>query len=143
MAKFGTRFPFDGAAQKALNSRLRRLDLQLSYHKLGIAAAFYAMREVIGELLISDSLDLRALPLLFWLSGGYPSCLAEFKPEARPASFQSPKFTDEFSREYPDAWVSDGEDPIGTARTGETFTSIKLPDATSACRPSSCRVLLP
>ena len=65
--------------------RLRRLDMRLKYRKLGVNAAFTAMRRVMGEIESAGRFDAEALPFVSQLAGSYATAvlLSHAQPDQR------------------------------------------------------------
>lgn len=71
------------AIQRQLG-RLDRLGLKSRFHKLGVTAAFVAMRQVVGELVAAESIDPRAIPSVLRCAGAFAPAINTLPPSPRP-----------------------------------------------------------
>ena len=105
MRRNGGTEAFGPDAVKAQMSKLRRLSLHTSHRKLLSAAAFQAMREVLGELVGADSIDSRIVPLIAVRSGGYSRIVRTSSPTARPIGIASVNLPEVFGSHDDRQWV--------------------------------------
>jgi hypothetical protein len=84
MARMGGRAAFGPEAVKRQQDRFRRLRLHVPYRKLGVSAAFRAMREVAGELAAADAIDAGALPSVLRWSAALDRGVYTTAPSPRP-----------------------------------------------------------
>jgi hypothetical protein len=94
--------PFDPPANEAQMQKLKRLSVHTGYWKLMTAAAFRAMREVIGELLWADKLDPEVVPLLQSMVGSTSPKIGTASPSTRPKGFPYVNIPDPFGRSESD-----------------------------------------
>src|SRR6266851_912094 len=98
--------PFDPPANAAQMAKLKRLSVHTTYWKLMTAAAYRAMREVVGELMAAQALDPDALPLLQSLIGVCSPWIPTVSPVARPGGFKITEMPEPFGRTEADGeWV--------------------------------------
>jgi len=93
-------------------STLRRLSLHTSYKKLLSSAAFEAMREVLGELVTADSIDLSVVPLITIRSGSYSPIVGTREPAKRPVGITSVSIPDVFGSHDVRKWVDSVSDDL-------------------------------
>jgi hypothetical protein len=96
---------FGPEAVKTQMSRLRRLSLHTSYRKLLSSAAFQAMREVLGELVGADSIDVTVVPLIAIRSGAYSPIVRTSPPVKRPIGISSVSLPEVFASHDDRQWV--------------------------------------
>ena len=79
--------------------RLRRLDMRMKYRKLGVNAAFTAMRRVVGEIESAGRFDTEVLPFVSQLAGSYATAAPALTCSARPKGVSRPRFPSRSVRE--------------------------------------------
>ena len=84
MRQMGGKDAFGPEAIQRQLSRLDRLRLRATYRKLGITAAFLAMRQVVGELVAAEAIDPRAVPLILRHAGAFAPAIRTMPPLPRP-----------------------------------------------------------
>jgi hypothetical protein len=109
MYRAGGTEEFGSDAVERQMAKLRRLSLHTSYRKLMNSTAFQAMREVVGELVASDSIDPGAVPFISFRSGGFPPIVRSKAPAIRPVGIPAPILPDIFGSPGKTEWV-DGVD---------------------------------
>ncbi len=105
MSRNGGTRAFGPDAVRAQMSKLRRLSLHTSYKKLLSSAALEAMREVLGELVTADSINLRVVPLITIRSGAYSPIVRTRGPAKRPTGIASVSIPDVFGSHDDGKWV--------------------------------------
>ncbi len=112
LRRLGGRESFGPEAEFAVQARLRRLDLKLSWRKLQPMAAQRAFSMMLKELLDAEAVDPHVLPLL-WEEIGGPSLKYVLGFEARPVWAHRPATT---AREHggldAEAWLAAAEEDL-------------------------------
>ena len=93
-------------------SKLRRLSLHTSYKKLLSSAAFEAIREVLGELIAADAIDLRVVPLITIRSGAFSPIVRTRQPAKRPVGITSVSIPDVFGPHDDRKWIDNVSDDL-------------------------------
>ncbi|WP_298325383.1 ATP-binding protein [Asticcacaulis sp.] len=106
MQRSGGISAFGSQQSKAQHDRLGRLELQMPWRKLAVAAAFTAMREVIGELDSAGAIDRDALPVLLAFTSSFPLGLTSCVPNVRPKGILTPKIERSFSQSDLKEWLT-------------------------------------
>ena len=105
MSRIGGTNKFGPEAVKLQLAKLRRLSLHTSYRKLLNAAGFQALREVVGELVATDSIDLKAVPTILIRSGAYSPIVRTSPPATRPVGISAVGLPEVFASRNDHQWV--------------------------------------
>jgi hypothetical protein len=104
MAQAGGQSSFGPEAIEKQQEVLSRLHLHLTHHKLGPAAAFQAMREVLGELVAADAIDKGAIDTALYLTAARSLCIEESSPVSRPRGVPQFVSPERFHSQRDDDW---------------------------------------
>lgn len=104
MRQMGGKVAFGPEAVERQLSRLNRLGLKLSFHKLGVSAAFAAMRQVVGELVAAGSIDPRAVPSVLRRAGAFAPAISTMPASPRPRGVPRVAIPDLYRSEDSAAW---------------------------------------
>lgn len=106
MRRNGGRSSFGPEIEKERMAMLRRLDLELTYRRLPVMAAFRAVRQVCAELFLAGNCQQDAVPFLLAESGGFAERLPTSAPTSRPEYLRRSEITREFLEDKIDAWLA-------------------------------------
>ncbi len=106
MRRNGGKSAFGPEAVKVQLQRLKDLDLEIFYRRLGVVAAFRAVREVGGELALANGFDPAGMPFFLSESGGPSSVIMTLAPSSRPAGLNRPEIIGSFSKTESDEWLN-------------------------------------
>lgn len=84
----------------------KSLDLHITHHKLGVRAAFLAMRQLLGELAAARAIDPSVLPMILRDSGAYDPCFPARPPLPRPVGVSRPKSSTHRDRSKEANWLA-------------------------------------
>jgi hypothetical protein len=76
------------------------------------SAAFQAMREVVGELVAADSIDLSAVPIIAIESGAYSPIIPTRPPLTRPVGIRSVNLPEVFASHDDQQWLDSVDDDL-------------------------------
>jgi len=106
MSEFDGASSFDSDAESRQLKRLRSLSLKIPYRKLLTAAAFQAMRYVIGELDAAAAIDRRAIDVILSNSGAFAPTISTVVAAVRPIGVARPTLPDGRSSVDKKMWVA-------------------------------------
>jgi hypothetical protein len=106
MSRMGGPTLFGPDAVNRQERRMKRLDVRLTYQKLLPTAAFRAMREVIGELVAANAIDLDAIPYILPQTAAFAFNAPPIAPLPRPIGVRQAQVRDVHSRDAT-AWRGD------------------------------------
>jgi hypothetical protein len=109
MRRDGGRTSFGPEVVEARNRTLRGLDLQITYRRLPVLAAFRAFRQLCCELVAAGECDPRAIPMLAGESGGPAYLMSTFEAKPRPRFIERSLLTDAHGSAEVTAWLEGGE----------------------------------
>jgi hypothetical protein len=110
MRRNGGRASFGPEVVETRNRTLRRLELQITYRRLPVLAAFRAFRQLCCELASAGECDPRAIPMLAGESGGPAYLMRTFEAQPRPRFINRSLISDAFGAAEVAAWREAGED---------------------------------
>jgi hypothetical protein len=105
MSEEGGLAAFGSGAQSAIESRLDRLELRLSFNRPHMRAAIRALRRVVAELMQAGRLEQSAIPILLYELGAPAIGELMIEPTARPAPIPRPDFSNVGHSEEQSSWL--------------------------------------
>ncbi|MGJ5049575.1 ATP-binding protein [Bradyrhizobium oligotrophicum] len=110
MRRNGGRASFGPEVVEARARALRRLDLQITFRRLPVLAAFRAFRQLCCELASAGECDPRAITMLAAESGGPAYLMRTFEAQPRPRFINRSLISGAFGAAEVAAWREAGED---------------------------------
>ena len=121
MSRMGGKDAFGPEAVKRQLQRFRQLHLHVGYHKLGVEAAFRAMREVVDELVAAEAIDPSALSLILHRSAAFATNVATIAPSARAPDVPQARIPDAHRTEEVTSWRDNVTEDAVEPRTAGFF----------------------
>ena len=109
MRRNGGRTSFGPEVVEARSRTLRRLELEVTYRRLPVLAAFRAFRQLCCELVTADECYPPAVPMLAGESGGPAYLMRTFEAKPRPRFIERSVIIDAFGSAEVAAWREAGE----------------------------------
>jgi hypothetical protein len=104
MSRMGAAKAFGPEAIERQQTRFRRLRLHVTHHKLAVSSAFTAMREVIGELVAADAIDLDGVPYVLRAASAFDPTITTQEPLPRPLGVPRPVMAELYRSNGADGW---------------------------------------
>jgi hypothetical protein len=119
MGRLGGKDAFGPEAIQRQLGRLGRLGLKSTYRKLDVTNAFVAMRQVVGELVAAESIDLRDVPFILRYAGVFAPAIKTMPSLPRPKGVPRPVIPTPFHSGNSSTWrAKASEDAIAATVQG-------------------------
>ncbi|MBK8176580.1 MAG: hypothetical protein IPK66_15305 [Rhodospirillales bacterium] len=105
MRQTGGKDAFGPEAIQRQLGRLDRLGLRSTFRKLGVTAAFHAMRRVVGELEAAEAIDPGPVRSVLRLAGDFAPAISTMPPSPRPRGVPCAAIPDFYRSEDCSAWI--------------------------------------